>query len=432
MAQLRTSSSSTLSPPSRARLAKRLLAIAAAASIWAPSAAKAEEFSGGGGVYVSFTFGKELGVGYGIEGHMMGLLAGTETCSSNRRAGVGGMFQLGGINGSTLRMIVGAQGGTELGDLGTPALIGEIGLAAHLAAKSPGVGLHSGLMLDTGYSANIFGRAEWFLEEYSVGVGGRFLGTFGVPGGQTCVIGRPLRDAHGRVDLPSARSEDARAEQPRIGCSTEGRAESTEWLAAEWSNDTQGEAASVPAFLQLAAELMALDAPASLVDAALDAAEDEVRHARTCARLASRWSGRRVTPVLPVAPAWRPPSLERLAIESWVDGCLGEGAAAERARVGAVSASERGTARALGMIASDEARHAELGWHILDWALAVGGSAVSESVRAHRDVHLAEERGEAPRDALAHGRVPPSLINALHARHAEGARRRLDARLIAA
>lgn len=431
MAQLRTlapTSPATSASRVRARLAARLLAIAAAAAVWAPSEAQAQEFSGGGGLYVSFTFGKELGVGYGLEAHMMGILVGQSECSNDRRAGVGGMFQLGGINGSTLRMVVAAQGGTELGERGTPGLVGEIGLAAHLAAKSPGVGLHSGLVLDTPYVANIFGRAEWFLDEYSVGVGGRFLGTFGLPGGQTCIIGRPLRDARGCVELPSA-ATDARGPSGR---SNRGRAESAEWLAKEWSNDTQGEAASVPAFLQLAAELMALDAPATLVDAALDAAEDEVRHARICARLASRWSGTRVTPVLPTTPAWRPPSLERLAIESWVDGCLGEGAAAERARVGATNARERGTSGALGVIATDEARHADLGWRILDWAMREGGSAVRESVRAHRDVELSPASGQAPRDALAHGRIPPGQIDALHARHADRARQRLDARLVAA
>ena len=46
------------------------------------------------------------------------------------------------------------------------------------------------------------------------------------------------------------------------------------------------EAASVPAFVQLARELIAHDAPAALVHAALAAADDEVRHAAAMTALA--------------------------------------------------------------------------------------------------------------------------------------------------
>ncbi len=64
--------------------------------------------------------------------------------------------------------------------------------------------------------------------------------------------------------------------------------------------------------------------------------------------------------------------LLRLAVESWEDGCLGEGLAAERAR------RSRGPVNA--RIARDEQRHADLAWSVLAWALAEGGRPVRDAV----------------------------------------------------
>ena len=69
----------------------------------------------------------------------------------------------------------------------------------------------------------------------------------------------------------------------------------------------------------------------------------------------------------------------RLAIGLLVDGCLGEGVAADVA-AGARSARDPAIRTVLEMIASDEATHAELGWDVLAWCLAEGGAEVGRAV----------------------------------------------------
>jgi hypothetical protein len=74
-----------------------------------------------------------------------------------------------------------------------------------------------------------------------------------------------------------------------------------------------------------------------------------------------------------------------VAVETLWDGCLGEGIAAEDARVSAGLASVQRVQRALRTIARDEARHAETAWQMLSF-LAVG-DGVRDALagrRAHR------------------------------------------------
>jgi hypothetical protein len=74
--------------------------------------------------------------------------------------------------------------------------------------------------------------------------------------------------------------------------------------------------------------------------------------------------------------------LVRLAVESWVDGCLGEGVAAAAAREEAKLATDATLRAAQTTIATDEAQHAELAWDVLEWALATGQSQVKSALRA--------------------------------------------------
>jgi hypothetical protein len=416
--------------PSRRRraLALKLSALAAAAAALFPSEARAEApFAGGGGIYVSFTFGDELGVGYGAEGFFTGLAKGGGGCNSDGGAGVGGLIQVGGINASTFRYVVAVHGGGQFDDETSVGLDGELGLAGHLGHGAE-LGIHTGLLLQGPFVMDWFVRGEWLLDEYSAGIGARMMPTFGIPEG--CIIGRPWRGPDGRVALGSAEL-GPEGEHPT---DAKRRFVEHEWLAREWADDAQAEAASVPAFLQLAADLLAHDAPDDLVEAALSAAEDEIRHARLCARLASRWSGRRVTPALPNAPL-RPPLLgelgvARLAVESWVDGSLGEGAAAARARSAAGLATERAAAAAQRRIALDEARHAELGFRVLTWALERGGAPIAERVRELRDVEPAAPGTWLPREAAVHGRLAHEDAARVHDQHAAIARARLDRLLV--
>ena len=125
--------------------------------------------------------------------------------------------------------------------------------------------------------------------------------------------------------------------------------------------------------------------------------------------------------VLPPPPALRAPlvgesGLVRLAVESWLDGCLGEGRAALEAEEAARRAHDPAARRIQGMIAQDEARHAELAWQVVDWALARGGRRVQGALRAERatggasDGERSPEGRSEPRTLRAvDGDAPPSM-----------------------
>jgi hypothetical protein len=197
-------------------------------------------------------------------------------------------------------------------------------------------------------------------------------------------------------------------------------------------SSAQAEAASVPAFLCLAAELIRAGAPLVLVDRALDAAADEIRHARACATMTSRLTGAHVVPTAPAPPRRATlrgdALLTRLAAESWLDGCLNEGAAAARAARAAKLARRAGACAVRGRIAVDEERHAELGWDVLAFALSRGGSEVRETVRGlrHEQVTFTRDAGAGDERWGQLDRAHAEEANA-HATHA--ARRRLDALL---
>jgi hypothetical protein len=189
---------------------------------------------------------------------------------------------------------------------------------------------------------------------------GRALRVDGVP--QVAAI------AHGdgwRADL-----------QPDLDLAADVRAR----LARAWLETAQLEHASIAAFASLALRLVAAGAPAELIAAAHAAALDEVKHARIAFELASAYAGRRLAPgrfdVATRAAATC--SIAALAIETFVDGCINETAAAHQAEVAAEHAADPVVAAALREIAGDEARHAALAWAIVAWCVREGGVTLDE------------------------------------------------------
>lgn len=183
--------------------------------------------------------------------------------------------------------------------------------------------------------------------------------------GPMVVEGRPLHvDGHlvrpALARLPRARSAEARAARDHFASSA------------------QYEQSSVWTFLRLAAELAAVGAPAALVARALDAADDEVRHAELCAAAAGGVVLAELPRYLaqPRFTARSPRALAILADEAWRDGCLNETAAAEEARLAAAEAAGP-IAAALATIARDEAGHAALSWDVLAWVAAVAPHVVA-------------------------------------------------------
>ncbi len=242
-------------------------------------------------------------------------------------------------------------------------------------------GLQLGLSLSD-FPIDVLGRAGIVFPatgtrmEGQVGLGVRFPGVFG-DFGSTCMIGRPLR-----VDG-----------QPQLAAYTAGRSlpaarnlapETSRALGASWLEAARAESASVPAFLALARDLRGIEAPPALGRRAVLAARDEVRHAHLCEDLASRASAVSFATVRPPTPHARREEhtalLTRLALESWHDGCLGEGTAAARARFGFRRCKDPRARHALGHIARDEERHAELAWSVLEYAVSAGGRAVRDAV----------------------------------------------------
>jgi hypothetical protein len=154
-----------------------------------------------------------------------------------------------------------------------------------------------------------------------------------------------------------------------------------------WARMAHLEAASVPAFARLGRELVAHGAPAALRRAAERARRDEVRHARLTARLA-RAHG--VAPPAVALAAQEPRSLEAMARENAVEGCVRETFGALVAAWQARAAADPGVRRAMAKIARDERRHAELAWAVDRWAARrLGATARRRVAAARREAALA-------------------------------------------
>jgi hypothetical protein len=130
------------------------------------------------------------------------------------------------------------------------------------------------------------------------------------------------------------------------------------------------EHASVASFARFALQLMALGAPSDLVARAVDAAADEVRHARFGFGVASMLAERPIGPGnIDMENAVGGVTLEealRLAVR---EGMIGETLAALEAHVAAAMAEPPELKMELGVIAEEESRHAELAYAFGAWAL---------------------------------------------------------------
>lgn len=193
--------------------------------------------------------------------------------------------------------------------------------------------------------------------------------------------GRPLYvDGAARVAPVVPRNDWTETESEGLvpdGLATDVR----EVIANEWLADAQMEHASIASFARFTLDLLAFGAPADLVRDAQQAALDEVRHARTCFAVASLYAGARFGPgplnLKGVCPS---ASLGEAVVAAFREGCLGETAAAlvatERARATVRPALRDVYAR----IAEDEARHAELAFRFVTWAIAHGDPGVARAV----------------------------------------------------
>jgi hypothetical protein len=192
-------------------------------------------------------------------------------------------------------------------------------------------------------------------------------------------------------------------------------------LADEWSRDGLFEHASVASFGRFALELLAVGAPADLIQAAHRAALDEVEHARLCLALASAYAGENLRPgPFPFGgPIEVTADLASLAARTVTEGCLGETIAAAVAAEQLAGSTDPAVRHALTVIVEDEARHAELAWRTVAWAIRAGGARVRDAVAA---AFSTLERGApiletaADERLAAHGRLGAEAVRAATAR----------------
>jgi hypothetical protein len=191
----------------------------------------------------------------------------------------------------------------------------------------------------------------------------------------TC--GRPfLVEAEARVAcvIPSRDWAQPYSRSPRVDhLTSDERAE----LAAHWSRLGQMEHASIAAFARFSLQLLALGAPATLIDACTQALADESAHTRLCFGLASAYAGSLLGPgTLDVQGSLAVTELTEVVDLVIAEGCFGETSAALDAREAAQTAEDPVIRAAYAQIASDEQRHAELAFRFVAWALTQGGAAV--------------------------------------------------------
>lgn len=158
--------------------------------------------------------------------------------------------------------------------------------------------------------------------------------------------------------------------------------------AASWlARAAHDEAASIHAFLALAAELTAHGAHEALVARLHAAAADEARHAAIVARLAAEHGA--AVPPLAIAPtATR--DLLAIAVENAAEGCVRETWAALSAAHQARHADDPRHRALYRIIAADEARHAELAWALDAWLLG--------QLTPAEQTHVEHARSAAARD----------------------------------
>jgi len=193
-------------------------------------------------------------------------------------------------------------------------------------------------------------------------------------------------------------------------------------LAEHWARNGLAEHASIAAFARFSLELLSLGAPAALVTETARALGDELVHTELCFGLASAYAGHGIGPgKLEVADALGDPSFLGIVATAIAEGCIAETLAAAEVSEAHEQARDPGVRHALRRIARDEARHAELGWRFLGWALERATPSEREFFILRAEKLLAAELrtlAEAPEDRPApclaeHGFLSPAVRHAV-------------------
>jgi hypothetical protein len=207
-----------------------------------------------------------------------------------------------------------------------------------------------------------------------------------------CTDGRPfLVDAEARTAEVVCRggwiADETVAESSRLAAAERAK------LASAWTEIALMEHASIAAFARFTLHLLKLAAPASLVELSNLAMADETVHAKLAFALASGYAGHEIGPgPLDIDGALDESSFRDILVTTIREGCIGETIAAIEAAEALEHVQDPAARRALERIAADEARHAELAWKFVAWALEQGG----EEARNIAAMEFAQAKTSAP------------------------------------
>jgi hypothetical protein len=185
-------------------------------------------------------------------------------------------------------------------------------------------------------------------------------------------------------------------------------------VARRWSDAALAEHASIASFARFTLQLLAVGAPPTLLAQAHQAGLDEIEHARLSFRVASAFAGEALGPgPLPSPPSSGVDTLEDVTRATLLEGCVAETLAAHEAEHAAREAVDPVLRAVLARVAADEARHAELAWAFVGWAVETGGENVMRVVRGVAGEARATFPGEVPaaddEDLRAFGALPPAM-----------------------
>ncbi len=350
----------------RAALKNRLAIMVAAVPLMYSNIARGDT-SPGGGVFLGYSFTNNT-FDWGLEAYYLE----RDPCNCHQDLAYGPVVRLSFRDSAPYLSLTGMLGTDLSGGPDSSSVGFELGVSVPLTRTMKFDVLTGAYIENQGFTA--FTRQSWNALHIPVGVGVRSPTTNSFLFSEQATDGRPFRDATGL---------------PQPAWSPAGESAST--LGSHWQSRAHEECASIPAFLQLAEELLELGAPNDLVQRALDAASDEMRHTRMATNLAHMYGSHHTAPTPPVykcRPSLnRSEQLTRLAQESWLDGCLGEGAAAAIAGAEACFADNETLRTTQEIIQGDEQRHASLAQDILRWTISQD-SSIAALVRMEKTREL--------------------------------------------
>lgn len=210
-----------------------------------------------------------------------------------------------------------------------------------------------------------------------------------IPESEGCSSGTYTPPASGQLVFQCADCFGGGGRRP-VGLRRPPASQGSSLIGGYFARMAHDEAASIHAFVRMHEELARFGAPRELTRAAERSARDEARHARMMARRA-RALGARVASARVRRGA--PRSLEAVARENAVEGCVEETFGALLMRWQAAHATDASLQRLFARIAADETRHAALSWDVARWAEEKLDARARERVRAARARAVRSLRG---------------------------------------